>query len=252
MFGASAPRRLRGAPIGLGRLPIVRTVVVFTLLGSVCSFVSAQWAAAVRLYAPLVPSSDATFRDSNCMAVWFVESGAVWHLACVTFSVSEHQTLGHSRFVDGLGDYSVDWDWPRLLERPVHPSVCALRRRPGGAWRFRRESYGWPLPCFSVIKQLRVDSDATVVGGVWYPEPWVREGTARHLERPAIPLTPIGVGCVVDVAFWSSITIVAWSGQRAIRRRCRCAMNRCSTCGYSLHNLSDPRCPECGAVVRRL
>jgi len=64
-----------------------------------------------------------------------------------------------------------------------------------------------------------------------------------------LPLKPYWPGFIIDAAIygtiWLGIFIIPGRLQHYLRER----KNRCTTCGYNLHNLKSNRCPECGTTV---
>jgi hypothetical protein len=56
------------------------------------------------------------------------------------------------------------------------------------------------------------------------------------------------------IAFLGIAAGLAWANQAAVRRiaAAREAANRCPRCSYDIRGLRDPRCPECGGVIRPL
>ena len=59
-----------------------------------------------------------------------------------------------------------------------------------------------------------------------------------------IPIAPIWMGWLIDIAFWSVIWLLFASVLRTLIHRSRSRRNRCHSCGYVLEDLT--LCPECG------
>lgn len=64
-----------------------------------------------------------------------------------------------------------------------------------------------------------------------------------------LPVGPIWLGLVADVAVWSVSPALLLLGVPAWRRRQRRRAGKCETCGYAV-NASGAVCPECGNEVR--
>jgi len=66
-----------------------------------------------------------------------------------------------------------------------------------------------------------------------------------------LPLKPYWPGFLIDTAIYSSIWFGILIFPTTFRHHLRTHQNRCTTCGYNLHNLKSNRCPECGTKINR-
>jgi hypothetical protein len=78
---------------------------------------------------------------------------------------------------------------------------------------------------------------------------WRAPLTGRSVRRP-----PPAYSSFVRVPAWVPCVLLLYAPIRAVfrgkRERHRKRNNLCETCGYVLHALTEPRCPECGTFYR--
>jgi hypothetical protein len=146
---------------------------------------------------------------------------------------------------------SVDnYSWPDgtlpFVDSGTAPSWTRLRTSTGETGWVVEEAHGWPFLAFrcKFTPALGAGMEPAVVGGFvtgsfWSERAWV--GVTR-----VIPTTPIWLGLLGDVIFW---TIVIWF-LHWLAHKTRCFLrrrdDRCERCGYPLCYLRSPNCPECG------
>lgn len=102
---------------------------------------------------------------------------------------------------------------------------------------------GWPLPALRTRRHLFAqspDAMTTFKSRTGLP-PRFGDNT------PALPITPLWPGFLIDTAFWSVAAFVFWSVPGVMRRRSRRRRGRCPRCGYDLAGLGRRTCPECAA-----
>lgn len=99
----------------------------------------------------------------------------------------------------------------------------------------------WSYPAYPWDEVLRNDSPLEI------PD-WIASRNVDYIDEEAtrLPIRPIWLGLFANAAVY----YIALLGMRAVcvwmfqaRRRLK---RQCPKCGYSLHGLREPRCPECG------
>ncbi len=107
---------------------------------------------------------------------------------------------------------------------------------------------GWPFRCFAGEAWFQLDESSAAD-----PMPefrWTLHVGLIRGEHLLVPLRPLAIAFLLDVAFWATASWVLVVGPREWRRRRRAKYGRCSECGYTIgkFDVKRPvRCPECGA-----
>ena len=108
-------------------------------------------------------------------------------------------------------------------------------------WRVRMEA-DWPAV---LLRLLPVGLGSLVWAGValfvYHVLAWMSQAKFFCVNAPA--LLPVLLVSLFLGVLWLFVTPV--QAAAAVRRICFDAL-RCQHCGYSLHGLAEPRCPECG------
>jgi len=66
---------------------------------------------------------------------------------------------------------------------------------------------------------------------------------------PPIPYHPLWTGLLLNTTLFTLAWSILLLGPTTLQHYLREHKNRCTTCGYNLHNLKSNRCPECGTTV---
>lgn len=108
-----------------------------------------------------------------------------------------------------------------------------------------RES-GWPFYAFTG------GYDADAMHGYPIPERAISWATppAPMYMWAFIPIGPVWLGLLADVALYAVLFAVAVNAPGAVRRRVRARAGRCVRCGYQLATAGT--CPECGHIGLRM
>jgi hypothetical protein len=105
---------------------------------------------------------------------------------------------------------------------------------------------GWPMPCFVMRGyKWRHASGAHGIsrdGAFQYAS----SNHAFSLVDGCVPTRPIWTGVIVNMLFWSGITLLLCRGGDWARRFLRVRYGRCIVCGYDKQGLPGQLCPECG------
>lgn len=128
----------------------------------------------------------------------------------------------------------------------------------GDGPNFRIEpDYEWPpLPAHLVGVDIpRSQWFRTITIGGYRNVPSFGGGWRTPMTGRATWLTPPARSSFVRLPAWLLCVLLLYSPIRAVirvvRERYRSRNNLCTTCGYLLHALTQPRCPECGTAIQQ-
>lgn len=115
--------------------------------------------------------------------------------------------------------------------------------------QLRQHAFGWPHLALSFeIAILRRGPDTagswddpTILYGLPLSEPSLKTG-----REAALPLKPRWSGFTINTSIYATVWAMMFLGGGFVVRRFRRPAGACCRCGYLLHGLSEPGCPECG------
>lgn len=202
----------------------VRTVVICLLLGVVLT-VGVAWGCARWALTGRATTTTSHFSEDHRVMVAVVQGPgfAQYNMA--------HDRWSLVFIYEMNADPSVEPPWGR------EPSWVLARDEQLDFDTTASVGSGWPL--LSLQSSVAHDSASEVAHrsiGIWLE-------SAVHGEW-VLPAIPMGMGFIVDSAFYASISWVSLFGPLALLRHLRRHRGMCPTCGYDLANLDA--CPECG------
>ncbi|UYV12611.1 MAG: hypothetical protein NCW75_15125 [Phycisphaera sp.] len=231
---------------------LVRTVLVYALLGAVATVLSSWAIHCARFSAARSVSSWPVYAQADqdtLVAVW-----SRWRRIPASLADARPADFFPQEWQHRVG---FGWRADRNVAMFSH-----------GAGRSRVDTFetlewfeaGVPVPAMRVVSH-----DARSVGRGTAPEPlgsprlslghglelW-RDPTAttHNLDRFALPLLPLWPGFLLNTLFYAVLTFALVRTPRVLRRALRRRRGRCVGCGYDRDGLdTDAACPECGARV---
>lgn len=133
--------------------------------------------------------------------------------------------------------------WSRVSRSPNRTELESWRQY--GENALLEDARGWPFPALKAAYATDAGfSTWRVVDGIPIA------GIQGQWAAPrALPLAPIWLGLLADVAIYATSLLVFWSGARSVQRARRIRRGMCPVCAYP-RGIS-PCCSECGEVFAR-